>query len=112
VTDWPPPNGPGVGDASLSLAVAVAWPGARTDPGARPVSERAIEEFIMAINKDQVKGAAKDIGGKIQEEVGKLIGSKGQQAKGLKTQAKGKIQKGVSDLKEAVSDLKEAVKKG
>ena len=65
----------------------------------------------MAINKDQVKGAAKDIGGKIQEEVGKLIGSKEQQAKGLKAQAKGKIQKAVGDLKEASSDLIEAVKR-
>jgi len=53
-------------------------------------------------NKDQVKGELKDLGGKVQEEVGKLIGSKEQQAKGLKEQAKGKIQKAVGDLKEAV----------
>ena len=39
----------------------------------------------MAItpNKDQVKGELKDLGGKIQEEAGKLVGSKEQQAKGL-----------------------------
>jgi uncharacterized protein YjbJ (UPF0337 family) len=72
--------------------------------------ETIIEEFIM--NKDQVKGAAKDIGGKIQEEAGKLVGSKEQEAKGLKHQAEGKMQKGVGDLKEAVADLKVAVKKG
>jgi uncharacterized protein YjbJ (UPF0337 family) len=38
----------------------------------------------MAItpNKDQVKGELKDLGGKIQEEAGKLVGSKEQQAKG------------------------------
>jgi len=65
----------------------------------------------MTINKDQVKGAAKDIGGKIREEVGKLIGSKKQEAKGLKEQAKGKVQKGVGDVKEAITDLKEAAKK-
>ena len=64
------------------------------------------------INKDQVKGAAKDIAGKIQEETGKLVGSTKQQIKGLKHQAEGKVQKGVGDLKEAVSDLKEAAKKG
>ena len=34
------------------------------------------------MNKDQVKGATKDIAGKIQEETGKLVGSKEQQAKG------------------------------
>lgn len=36
------------------------------------------------MNKDQVKGAAKDIGGKIQEKVGKLIDSPEQQVQGLK----------------------------
>ncbi len=54
------------------------------------------------MNKDQVKGGAKDIAGKIQEEAGKLVGSKEQQAKGLEKQVEGKIQKGVGDLKEAV----------
>ena len=58
----------------------------------------------MAItpNKDQVKGELKDLGGKIQEEVGKLVGSKEQEAKGLKHQAQGKLQKAVGDLKDAV----------
>ena len=56
----------------------------------------------MTINKEQVKGELKDLGGKIQEEVGKLTGSKEQQAKGLKHQAEGKLQRGVGDLKEAV----------
>jgi uncharacterized protein YjbJ (UPF0337 family) len=53
-------------------------------------------------NKDQVKGELKDIGGKIQEEAGKLIGSKEQQVKGLQKQAEGKLQKGVGDVKEAL----------
>jgi len=54
------------------------------------------------MNKDQVKGEAKDLAGKIQEEAGKLTGSKEQQAKGLEKQIEGKIQKGVGDLKETV----------
>jgi len=33
----------------------------------------------MTVNKDQVKGALKDIAGKIQEEAGKLVGSTKQQ---------------------------------
>ena len=57
------------------------------------------------MNKDQVKGAAKDIAGKVQEEAGKLVGSKEQQAKGLSKQVAGKLQKGVGDAKEAVKDL-------
>ncbi|MES2257276.1 MAG: CsbD family protein [Pseudomonadota bacterium] len=56
------------------------------------------------MNKDQVKGEAKDIGGKIQEEAGKLVGSSKQQAKGLAKQAEGKLQKGVGDAKEAAKD--------
>jgi len=56
------------------------------------------------MNKDQIKGEAKDIGGKIQEEAGKLVGSSKQQAKGLAKQAEGKVQKNVGDAKEAVKD--------
>ncbi len=56
------------------------------------------------MNQDQVKGVVKDIGGKIQEEAGKLVGSKEQQAKGLLNQAEGKAQQQVGNLKEAVKD--------
>ncbi len=58
------------------------------------------------MNKDQVKGAAKDVAGKVQEEVGKLVGSKEQQIKGLSKQISGKVQKGVGDVKQAVEDFK------
>jgi uncharacterized protein YjbJ (UPF0337 family) len=58
------------------------------------------------MNKDQVKGVAKEIGGKIQQDAGKLVGNKTQQAKGLGHQVEGKVQKGVGDLKEAVKDAK------
>jgi len=57
------------------------------------------------MNKDQVKGAAKDIGGKIQEGAGKLVGSEKQQAKGLANQAEGKVQQKVGDVEEAVKDV-------
>ena len=57
------------------------------------------------MNKDQVKGAAKDIGGKFQEEAGKLVGSEEQQAKGLANQVEGKVQQKVGDLKEALKDI-------
>ena len=56
------------------------------------------------MNKDQVKGAVKDIAGKAQEKVGELTGSDKQQIKGLKNQAEGKVQKGFGDVKEAVDD--------
>jgi uncharacterized protein YjbJ (UPF0337 family) len=56
------------------------------------------------MNKDQVKGVAKDVAGKIQEEAGRLVGSKEQQVKGLSKQIAGKAQKVVGDAKQAVED--------
>jgi len=56
------------------------------------------------MNKDQIKGAAKDAAGKIQQEVGKVTGSTEQQAKGLEKQVEGKVQKGVGNVKEAIDD--------
>ena len=56
------------------------------------------------MNKDQVKGVGTDIAGKVQEEAGKLVGSKEQQVKGLTKQISGKMQKGVGDVEQAVKD--------
>ncbi|MBY0577877.1 MAG: CsbD family protein [Burkholderiales bacterium] len=61
------------------------------------------------MNKDQAKGTAKDIAGKIQEEAGKLTGDKAQQVKGIGKQISGKAQKIYGDAKEAV---KKATKHG
>jgi len=60
------------------------------------------------MNKDQVKGVAKDVAGKVQEQSGKLVGSKEQQIKGLSKQISGKVQKGVGDAKQAVEDFKKS----
>jgi uncharacterized protein YjbJ (UPF0337 family) len=57
------------------------------------------------MNKDQIKGKAKDIGGKIQEEVGKVVGSNQQQAEGLAKQTEGKVQEKAGDVKEATKDI-------
>jgi uncharacterized protein YjbJ (UPF0337 family) len=55
------------------------------------------------MNDDQIKGKAKDIGGKVQEEVGKVVGSSEQQAKGLANQAEGKVQEKYGDVKDALN---------
>ena len=57
------------------------------------------------MNKDQVKGVTKDVAGKVQEQAGKLVGSKEQQIKGLSKQISGKVQKGVGDVKQSVEDV-------
>ncbi len=54
----------------------------------------------MGINEDQVKGRAKEAGGKLQEEFGKLTGNKTQQAKGLAKQVVGAGQAKLGDLEE------------
>ena len=56
------------------------------------------------MNRHQVKGAAKDIAGKVQQKAGKVMGSKKQQAKGLAKQVAGKAQKGYGDAKSAADD--------
>jgi uncharacterized protein YjbJ (UPF0337 family) len=60
------------------------------------------------MNKDQVKGGAKIVAGKVQEQAGKLVGSKEQQIKGLSKQVAGKVQKVVGDAKQAVNDFNES----
>jgi uncharacterized protein YjbJ (UPF0337 family) len=55
------------------------------------------------MNEDQIKGKAKDIGGKVQEEVGKAVGSSEQQAKGLGKQVEGKVQEKAGDVKDVIN---------
>lgn len=56
------------------------------------------------MNKDQVKGAVKQVAGKVQRKAGELTGSTEQQVKGGVKEATGSLQKGVGDAKEALSD--------
>jgi len=53
------------------------------------------------MNRNQVKGAAKNVAGKIQQKAGELTGSKTQQAKGVARQVAGKLQKGVGNVEQA-----------
>jgi uncharacterized protein YjbJ (UPF0337 family) len=54
------------------------------------------------MNRDQVKGAAKDVAGKVQRKVGELTGNENQQVKGAVKQVEGKVQKGVGDVEHAL----------
>ena len=49
------------------------------------------------MNKHQVKGAAKEVAGKLQQKAGKVTGSASQQAKGLAKELSGKAQRGFGD---------------
>jgi uncharacterized protein YjbJ (UPF0337 family) len=54
------------------------------------------------MNRDQAKGAAKDVAGKIQQTFGELTRNKTQQAKGAAKQVAGKVQRGVGNVEQAL----------
>jgi uncharacterized protein YjbJ (UPF0337 family) len=54
------------------------------------------------MNRDQAKGAAKNVAGKVQQKVGELTGNKTQQAKGVAKQIEGTVQKGVGNVEQAL----------
>ncbi|HCE08063.1 MAG TPA: CsbD family protein [Oxalobacteraceae bacterium] len=56
------------------------------------------------MNKNQVKGAVKDIAGKVQQKAGRLVGSKEQEAKGLVKQVQGKAKRNLGDAQEVMKD--------
>jgi len=57
------------------------------------------------MNKNQVKGLAKQIVGKVQESVGVLVGSKKLRIKGLGKQISGKVEETYGDVKEDIKNL-------
>ena len=56
------------------------------------------------MNRDQVKGTAKDVAGKVQQKVGQLTGNRTQQVKGVAKQVEGKMQKGVGNVEQALDE--------
>jgi uncharacterized protein YjbJ (UPF0337 family) len=52
------------------------------------------------MNRDQVKGSAKDVAGKVQRKVGETLGNTKQQVKGLAKQIEGKVQKFVGKVRD------------
>ena len=58
----------------------------------------------MGINKDQVEGRVKEVGGKIQEEFGKMTGNKTQQVKGAINKNMGAGQAKLGDVEERAKE--------
>lgn len=56
------------------------------------------------INKDQVKGNVTEIGGRIEKAAGKLVGNPTVEAKGAARELAGKVQVQVGNLKETIKD--------
>ena len=53
------------------------------------------------MNKDQLKGGAREVAGKVQRAAGKVTGSPKTQAKGFVREVAGKMQKSVGNAEEA-----------
>lgn len=56
------------------------------------------------MNRNEVKGTAKDIAGKAQEKFGEATGSTEQRIKGTAKQVEGNVQKGVGKVQQAAED--------
>jgi uncharacterized protein YjbJ (UPF0337 family) len=54
------------------------------------------------MNKDEVKGKAKDIAGRVERQVGEWTGDKEAQVKGAAKQVEGKVQNAWGKAKDAV----------
>jgi uncharacterized protein YjbJ (UPF0337 family) len=53
----------------------------------------------QAMNKDQVKGAAKEAAGKLQKKAGRMTGNASQELKGTAREVSGKAQKAYGNAK-------------
>jgi uncharacterized protein YjbJ (UPF0337 family) len=58
----------------------------------------------MIINKDQVKGRAKEAEGKIKQVAGKVVGNKTLETKGMVQKNVGKVQGAYGDAKKNLKD--------
>lgn len=58
------------------------------------------------MDKDRVKGKAKDVAGRVQRQAGEWTGDNESQAKGAARQVEGKVQNAWGKVKDAVKDEK------
>jgi uncharacterized protein YjbJ (UPF0337 family) len=84
------------------------WFAALTPPEIIDVNNiRAIDDkgaVEMGLNKDQIEGRAREISGKLQEDLGKMTGNKTEQVKGLMNRGVGVGQAKAGDLAEKMQD--------
>jgi uncharacterized protein YjbJ (UPF0337 family) len=61
----------------------------------------AVQGEDRTMDKDEVKGKAKDVAGRIQRQAGEWTGSEENQAEGAAKQAEGKVQNAWGQIKDA-----------
>jgi uncharacterized protein YjbJ (UPF0337 family) len=70
----------------------------------RQTIHESVLHWRSAMNKDQVKGTAEKVKGKVNETIGRATGDRKQEVKGDVQQAVGEARKKAGDVKEAVKD--------
>ena len=63
------------------------------------------------MDKDEIKGKAKDVTGRVKRQVGEWTGDSELQSEGTMDQAEGKIQNAWGNVKEKVRDVADDVKR-
>jgi uncharacterized protein YjbJ (UPF0337 family) len=63
------------------------------------------------MDKDRLKGKAKDIAGRIERQAGEWTGNEDTQSEGAAKQAEGKVQNTWGKLKDAARDIKDDASK-
>ena len=62
--------------------------------------------YACGMNRDQIKGVAKIVAGKVQEKAGSLFDNPEFVVKGVSRQVAGKYQKGRGDIKKKIKDFR------
>src|ERR1700686_1991389 len=70
----------------------------------RQTIHESVLHWRSAMNKDQVKGTAEKVKGKVNETIGRATGDRKQEVKGDVQQAVGEARKKAGDVEEAVKD--------
>jgi uncharacterized protein YjbJ (UPF0337 family) len=63
------------------------------------------------MDKDAIKGKAKDVAGRVERQVGEWTGDKDAQAEGTAKQAEGKVQNAWGKTKDAARDAADKLKR-
>jgi uncharacterized protein YjbJ (UPF0337 family) len=63
------------------------------------------------MDKDEIKGKAKDVAGRVERQVGEWTGDKDAQAEGAGKQVEGKVQNAWGKTKDAVRDAADKLKR-
>jgi uncharacterized protein YjbJ (UPF0337 family) len=81
------------------------WAHESSSTTCRAIAGVCLQEQVMRINKDQVKGRVKEVEGKIKEVSGALVGNETMEAKGKIQKNLGKAQAKFGDIKHDVKDF-------